>query len=1574
MRKYLLGVSVLPALLVMPTFAGAPNTSSENPAWVFGDISLNGATVRNAAVGGRRMNNWDGTKYQNDFPKYNMVGRSLSVTGSEVYVGPVTLTLRELDNNDVFAYNYQWDTDPEQSGYEDVDIADWAGIGWDEDFSTVYGKLAAKINPDPSDPNYYDNAADTVGGVYMYSRRDNNQDAGLMAFDNTNVTVNGTTVNADAISITSGSIITFVNQDTVTLTDFNGGDIDSDGVTTLNTRTMNVNGSRLVVDSGAELTLNATDGATFQNGSTNADGGAILNMGTLTLNNASFLNNEARYGGAIENVGTEEVQAQLIINGGSFENNSAQSGGAIDNDNAFLKVDGATFNGNSSARSGGAIYAQSATISNSDFTGNSAGGLGGAILSNHALTITGGRFEGNHAAAAGVLYDNSLHKTVHSVTINGTEFVDNYAGDFGAVAIFSADSSVTNATFTGNRATADYANLGDGAGALFLGSESQTVVSGSTFRDNYSGTIGGAIATRPINYWLETDYSDKGTNDSSGAKVDILSSTFEDNTAGTRGGALFNSFYNSENENGAAYVADSIFTGNSANLGGAIYNEGWQDAVGNYANIYIKDSSFTGNIAVENGGAIYNDSTMTIVAEKTGVTFSGNKANGVDNDIYNAGFLTLNAASGKSITLGGGIDGASGTLNITGTGLVVTSTIKNQLVTVSNGELHLTDGAADGSNLDGSALTIASGATINTIDNLINDYMSNARITLADGASIKGDIDFANALADMYAANTGAIVKYSVGNFIGSVGTESKEIQVVSDGATVDISEAQFTSSNGVAFVSSEAADGRMIVQGFEGGISNAVDTSATVNNIDYVLTEDESLNSDKTIQNNFVLNGDGTEAVDKGLTLNANLGIEDAVLEINDLKLAGTGSLNNAVSGILRINNSKVDIDVDNDGILISDPTIYSALVDNSGFASFDGDSFTNTSTLANTGSVNLLNGVTFENGATITGNGVTNLASGVTHFNDTVSANTITISNGAVFDGTLVSTGTVDTRNGGIDTGLGTVSGGALFVDADLIANQLDGFASTVGGAQIKKINLINSEYGTAETATLNLGGATLASDATFSGGYYTHMSENGGVITFSDKLVNTSGLYEKLGSWSGGTYIKSSTGYNQGADSDHMTVGQALSALDSQVTTLNGDSATPGSVDYKIANATIEQSQVNGLGDALDAKQDNLTAGSGINLSGSTISVANNSVTSGMIQDGTITNADIANGTITTAKLANQTVSQFTNDANYQTSSDVDSKISTALGSYSTTEEMNTAISTALSSYSTTTEMNTAIGNAITNAVGENGAVTNAITTAVNNTLGTVHGLVTSENNTKTLHETDNATNSTNVVSGEYKGNLAVGTTVEDHLIALDNAIGTISTLGGEGSALDGTKSVADNLQNLDTAVATEKTRATAAEAALDNRVTSAETTIGSHTSALSLLNGDVDTAGSVANTAANAAANAVATAAAYTDSQLSLARDATLADANAYTDQRVESLDKNLSAGIAGAVALSSVAVSGVERGEVSVGAGYGYFNGQSAAAVGAAMGLSNRWSVNAGAGISNADVSFRAGTNYKFKLF
>ncbi len=36
--------------------------------------------------------------------------------------------------------------------------------------------------------------------------------------------------------------------------------------------------------------------------------------------------------------------------------------------------------------------------------------------------------------------------------------------------------------------------------------------------------------------------------------------------------------------------------------------------------------------------------------------------------------------------------------------------------------------------------------------------------------------------------------------------------------------------------------------------------------------------------------------------------------------------------------------------------------------------------------------------------------------------------------------------------------------------------------------------------------------------------------------------------------------------------------------------------------------------------------------------------------------------------------------------------------------------------------------------------------------------------------------------------------------------------------------------------------------------------------------------------------------------------------------------------------------------------------------------GAAIGVANNWSINAAVGLADSNVSYRAGTNYKFKLF
>ena len=320
-------------------------------------------------------------------------------------------------------------------------------------------------------------------------------------------------------------------------------------------------------------------------------------------------------------------------------------------------------------------------------TGIENGDTGGVLLSNYKLQIKNGTFTNNHSGAAAVLYDNSLdaykNGGTYSVTIEDSYFARNSAGDFGAVAIFSPNSLVSGSTFSGNSATANYANLGDGGGALFLGSESQTIVFNNVFTGNSSGTIGGAIATRPINYWLDTTYSGQGTNSSVGAKVDILNSLFENNTAGTRGGAFFNSFYNSDAKEGYAYVKKSTFNNNTAGLGGAIFVEGWTDAVGGNAKLWIDNSSFVGNTANTDGGAIYNESVLVVAdgvfTNNTATTdggaiynsgastfagtnvFSGNTAGGVANDIYNSGTVVF--AADSVTTMDGGITGA-GTVTI----------------------------------------------------------------------------------------------------------------------------------------------------------------------------------------------------------------------------------------------------------------------------------------------------------------------------------------------------------------------------------------------------------------------------------------------------------------------------------------------------------------------------------------------------------------------------------------------------------------------------------------------------------------------------------------------------------------------------------------------------------------------------------------------------------------------------------------------------------------------------------------------------------------------------------------------
>ncbi|MBQ2844725.1 MAG: YadA-like family protein [Alphaproteobacteria bacterium] len=243
-------------------------------------------------------------------------------------------------------------------------------------------------------------------------------------------------------------------------------------------------------------------------------------------------------------------------------------------------------------------------------------------------------------------------------------------------------------------------------------------------------------------------------------------------------------------------------------------------------------------------------------------------------------------------------------------------------------------------------------------------------------------------------------------------------------------------------------------------------------------------------------------------------------------------------------------------------------------------------------------------------------------------------------------------------------------------------------------------------------------------------------------------------------------------------------------------------------------------------------------------------------------------------------------------------------------------------------------------VDNTLGLESANSNAVADALTGTIAgnetTFTGAINMIDNAVSQNTSDIATNATNIAANKT---------------AIENEVARATAAEAE---LDG--KIATNKAAIENEVA----RATAAEAELDGKIATNTTNIAANKTAIE-------------NEVANriSADDAVlANAKAYADAKGTMSLQA----AKDYTDVRFNELDEELSAGVASAVAMSSVAVSNVGKGEVSVGGGYGYYNSQSAIAFGAAMGISDNWSVNAAAGLSDSNVTFRAGTNYKFKLF
>ena len=294
------------------------------------------------------------------------------------------------------------------------------------------------------------------------------------------------------------------------------------------------------------------------------------------MENCTFINNDAMYGGAVDWTGING-----FLNNCTFINNSAENGGGV----YWYGIEGTIANCiffNNTAEIGGAAYitGRDTKLDNCKFRNNSADNLGGAVFSEGAnFAMEKCDFTNNTAINGGAVYSMAYPNLIDTCN-----FTDNTADETaGAVYLGSDNNTVKNSIFTNNSANS--------GGAIYSDVNDELYVLNSKFNNNSAQEYGGAI--------MADDYAN------------IINSTFNSNNA-TTGGAVY-----SDSETN---ISNSTFSNNTAINGGAItVNDG-----------AIVNSTFTKNFANDTGGAIYVSGDLNL--DK--INFNNNTAVNGSANIY----------------------------------------------------------------------------------------------------------------------------------------------------------------------------------------------------------------------------------------------------------------------------------------------------------------------------------------------------------------------------------------------------------------------------------------------------------------------------------------------------------------------------------------------------------------------------------------------------------------------------------------------------------------------------------------------------------------------------------------------------------------------------------------------------------------------------------------------------------------------------------------------------------------------------------------------------------------------------
>lgn len=463
------------------------------------------------------------------------------------------------------------------------------------------------------DTEFIGNSASGSGGALFLSRANNDEITRLMHVTNCTFTENRAK-SGGAAYVSSGAAEDYSKGSIVTMTNC-----------TFNNNKATGEAGAVYVINKANLTL--TDNA-FTNNTAGSHGGALsIRSAYVSINGDRFIGNtSSSNGGAMYLAYSSAIDnnTHLNINEALFKQNSGSYGGvfymtrrsSIEDDAVLLNVKNSTFEENRSAKDGGVgllTAGAKAYFSDVEFIGNTSKDEAGtiAVINSSMLELDGANIVGNTAKYGGafrlgsggtaILHD--INATENTATSNGgflyneggvlnlyNSTISKNSGDDGAAMYLytGAVSNIYNTVFEENTNT----DSGNG-GALFIYTgNTETVVHSSTFLNNETTGVGGAVYVSGESLAKLYDITATGNKANkggfmyitkAGTVVDLVGATVGDNTATDGGNIIWGN-----TENAILNIDKSKYTDTNAT---AIDDAYWATAIENL--LTVNDTTAT---------------------------------------------------------------------------------------------------------------------------------------------------------------------------------------------------------------------------------------------------------------------------------------------------------------------------------------------------------------------------------------------------------------------------------------------------------------------------------------------------------------------------------------------------------------------------------------------------------------------------------------------------------------------------------------------------------------------------------------------------------------------------------------------------------------------------------------------------------------------------------------------------------------------------------------------------------------------------------------------------------------------